>query len=123
MEKIGERLKEIRIKNNLSQKDMANKLNIGTYQAYQSYEAGRSNPPLEILRKISKEFDIDLHWLITGKHYYDKKIINKIEKYSDNIDFLEENPEVKEVIDDILKDFKSLYNKIDDLKKVINKFK
>lgn len=64
-EQIGKTILEIRKKNNMTQKDLADRLNV-TAQAVSKWENGRGLPDIEILQKISKEFNIDLDTLLNG---------------------------------------------------------
>ena len=54
-EKLSNIIKEIRKKNNLTQKQLAEKLNV-TYQAVSKWENGKNFPDIAILKKISEEF-------------------------------------------------------------------
>lgn len=65
-EKIGKLIKEIRIKNNLTQKDLADKYGV-TYQAVSKWENGKNIPDIMILRQISKDFNIDITDLLEGE--------------------------------------------------------
>lgn len=58
-DKIGNKLKKIRLDNNLSQEEMAEKLFI-TRQAISRWETGKSLPDYATLLLISKEFKIKL---------------------------------------------------------------
>jgi DNA polymerase V len=59
------RLKEIRQLNNISQKDLADRLNT-TAQAISYYEGGKRELPNGLLQQIANQFNINLHWLLTG---------------------------------------------------------
>lgn len=66
MDKIGDRIKNIRLNLSISQSDMADIL--GTNQKTLSrYENNLTSPPVEILEKITEEYNFNLHWLITGE--------------------------------------------------------
>ena len=58
-EKISNIIKEIRKKNNMTQKEFANKYNV-TYQAVSKWENGRNLPDISILKKICDDYKIDL---------------------------------------------------------------
>lgn len=64
--KTGEIIKEIRQKNNLTQKELAEKLGV-TYQAVSKWETGKNIPDISILCSISEKFNIDIEELLTGK--------------------------------------------------------
>jgi transcriptional regulator with XRE-family HTH domain len=63
---ISKLILELRKKNNLTQEKFAQKIMV-TPQAVSKWENGRGIPDIEILKKISQEFDIDINELITGK--------------------------------------------------------
>jgi transcriptional regulator with XRE-family HTH domain len=50
--KIGKYIKELRLKNNLSQSDLAKKLSV-TNQAISKWENGRGIPDVEMLKQLS----------------------------------------------------------------------
>lgn len=63
MEKLGERLKQLRDEYGYDQKEMGKKLNI-TSSAYGYYEQGRNEPPLETLVKIAEIFNVTTDYLL-----------------------------------------------------------
>lgn len=65
-ERIGKIIKGIRQDNNYTQKSLAEKLGV-TPQAVSKWEQGKSIPDIGILQEISKEFNINLELLLTGK--------------------------------------------------------
>jgi transcriptional regulator with XRE-family HTH domain len=65
-EKIGKLIKDLRIKNNLTQKDLATKLNV-TYQAVSKWENGLNIPDIAILKELSNLFHVDLNDLLNGE--------------------------------------------------------
>ena len=74
-EKFGKLIKEIRKKNNLTQKQFADKYNV-TYQAVSKWENGLNMPDTSLIRQISKDFNISLDELFDGmykKNNYKKK--------------------------------------------------
>lgn len=67
MNDFGKIIKEIRKNNNLTQKELADKLFV-TYQAVSKWENNKSIPDIAILKKISELYNIDLNNLtITNK--------------------------------------------------------
>ena len=67
MNDFGKIIKEIRKNNNLTQKELADKLFV-TYQAVSKWENNKSIPDIAILQKISELYNIDLNNLtITNK--------------------------------------------------------
>lgn len=73
MNDFGKIIKEIRKNNNLTQKELADKLFV-TYQAVSKWENNKSIPDIAILQKISELYNIDLNNL-TNKN---KKNHNKL---------------------------------------------
>ncbi len=73
MNDFGKIIKEIRKNNNLTQKELADKLFV-TYQAVSKWENNKSIPDIAILQKISELYNIDLNNL-TNKN---KKNPNKL---------------------------------------------
>ncbi len=65
-EKIGKFILQLRKKNNLTQNNFAKKLNV-TAQAVSKWENGRGIPDIEIIRKISKEFNVDIESILNGE--------------------------------------------------------
>ena len=66
MEKIGERLKQIRKNKNLTQTAFGEILGV-TKQAVANVESCHSNPSMEFLYKLIEKFNVNANWLITGK--------------------------------------------------------
>lgn len=66
-EKFQKIIKEIRIKNNLTQNEFANMLGV-TYQAVSKWENGKSIPDILMLKEISSRFNVDLNYLINGNN-------------------------------------------------------
>ena len=66
MEKLQNKLKHYREKNNYSQEKIAQKINI-TQQAYSNYEKGKRLPNIEILIKLADIYEISLD-LLTGRY-------------------------------------------------------
>lgn len=66
-EKVGNFIKDIRKKNNLTQKQLADKLNV-TYQAVSKWENGKNVPDIAIMMEISKIFNVDIDELLKGEN-------------------------------------------------------
>lgn len=71
-EKIGFFIRKLRLKNNFTQKDFANKLGV-TYQAVSKWETGRSIPDIAILKQISKDFKVNITDLLNGEKSFKKR--------------------------------------------------
>ena len=73
-ENIGKFIKDIRIKNKLTQSEFAEKLGV-TYQAVSKWENGKNMPDIQILKNISEMFNVDINDILNGesskkKHNY-----------------------------------------------------
>ncbi|WPK69274.1 hypothetical protein EUCA11A_34620 [Eubacterium callanderi] len=62
VETVSERLKMLRISSNMTQKQVAEKLNIAS-STYSKYELGEHTPGLEMLLKLSQIYDISINYL------------------------------------------------------------
>lgn len=74
-EKVSKLIKEMRKKNNLTQKEFAKKYNV-TYQAVSKWENAKNIPDIELLKKMSTDFNIDLEDILEGN--YKRKKFNKM---------------------------------------------
>lgn len=66
-EKIGKFIKDIRKKNNLTQKQLADKYNV-TYQAVSKWENGLNMPDTSLIKQMSKDFGISIDELLEGEY-------------------------------------------------------
>lgn len=72
-ERIGKFIKEIRLKENLSQQKFAEKYGV-TYQAVSKWENGKNMPDIAILKKMCQEYNTNLNdFLETKKTNKNKK--------------------------------------------------
>lgn len=76
-EKFGNFIKEIRKKNNLTQKQLAEKYNV-TYQAVSKWENGKNMPDTSLIKQMSEDFNISLEEMFDGELKQNKKIPKKI---------------------------------------------
>ncbi len=60
---LGARLKELREEHNLTQKQLAEKLNLHSV-TYLHYEKSQREPPLSILADMAKFFDVSVDYLL-----------------------------------------------------------
>ena len=63
METLGERLKKQRLKQGLTQKEAANKLNINQV-TYHGYEANKHKPDIDMLSKLADLLFVSTDYLI-----------------------------------------------------------
>lgn len=71
---IGNLIYELRTKNNLTQKELADRLLV-TSQAISKWENGRGIPDIEMLQKLSEIFNIDISELLAGKINKKRKVL------------------------------------------------
>lgn len=73
-ERIGKLIKEIRKKNNLTQKQLADKYGV-TYQAVSKWENGKNIPDISLIKEMSKDFNVSLEELLNGEYSKRKRKI------------------------------------------------
>lgn len=83
--KFPDRLRELRGIFNITQKDMAERLDL-TASMLSAYETGVRNPSIEILLKIAKIYNISLDWLL-GLNNENMTRNNDINNYADIFNF------------------------------------
>ncbi len=71
-EKFGKFIKELRQKNNLTQKEFADKYHV-TYQAVSKWENGKNMPDSALIKQISEDFNVSLEELYNGEFKSKKK--------------------------------------------------
>ncbi len=85
LEKIANLIKVKRKEKNLTQEELAIKLNV-TEKAISRWETGRGTPDISLLLPLSKELDVSISDLLSGKDNHsnnDNDKINEIIKYID----------------------------------------
>jgi len=63
---VGERIKELRVKNNLTQKDLADKLMV-SFQTVSKWENDTNEPDINTLMSLSKLFNVTVDSLLNNK--------------------------------------------------------
>lgn len=63
MATLGERLKQLRIENNLRQKDLSNEFNV-TERMLQYYEANKSEPSLKVIKFACERFNVSADYFL-----------------------------------------------------------
>ena len=66
-ERIGNLIKELRKKNNLTQEKFAEKYGV-TYQAVSKWENGKNIPDISLLKQICDDYNININDLLEGKN-------------------------------------------------------
>lgn len=81
---LSSRIKELRIKNSLTQRDLAKAINT-TATSISAYETGLKTPSISIVKKIAEYFNVSLDWLCGVS---DNQSNNGITTYADIIKLL-----------------------------------
>lgn len=71
-ERIGKFIKDIRIKNKLTQKEFADKFGV-TYQAVSKWENAKNLPDINILKEICNEYNVSIDEILSGNEDIKKK--------------------------------------------------
>lgn len=71
---VGAFIKYFRMKKNMTQEDIAEKLNI-TRQAISSWEMGKTEPDLEMLQKLADVLDVAVEVLLGGEEIFSSQIL------------------------------------------------
>lgn len=74
--KVGDLIKSIRKKNNLTQKEFADKYGV-TYQAVSKWENGINLPDISLIRQISKDFNVSIESILDGENIEKESKKNK----------------------------------------------
>lgn len=87
-EKIGSFIKQLRIENELSQNELADKINVSR-QAISQWERGINTPDLEALQDLSNLFNVSINEILIGKK---ESLLNSNEDFNNiTISILQEN--------------------------------
>ena len=65
-EKIGNFIKDIRKKSNLTQKEFGDKYGV-SFQAVSKWETGRNLPDISLLKQMSKDFNVNIEDILEGE--------------------------------------------------------
>lgn len=76
-EKIGNFILELRKERNMTQQELASKLNV-TDRAVSHWENGRSVPDVSLFKSICEIFDISVNELVNGKRKSKEKSLYEI---------------------------------------------
>ncbi len=74
---IGEKIKELRIKNNLTQKELANKLCV-TAQAVSRWENNEVEPSVATIKEISSLFNVSVDLLFGKETPTEKEVVTQV---------------------------------------------
>ena len=73
---IGEKIKDLRVKNQMTQKDLADKLYV-TYQAVSRWENGEVEPSISTIKEMAKIFEVGVNELLETDDVVNEPIIEK----------------------------------------------
>ena len=83
---FGDRLRKLRQEFGLTQRELANKLNL-SHSTIGLYEQNRRDPEYNILCKLADLFDIDLDFLL-GRAYPSKKNMNQFKSINEALTYV-----------------------------------
>ena len=82
-EKIGKFIQELRREKDLTQSELASKLNV-TDRAISKWENGRGLPDLSLIKPLCEELDISINELLSGEKLSKKEYNEKLEENIEN---------------------------------------
>lgn len=89
-EKIGKFIANLRKEKNITQQELADKLNV-TDRAISNWENGRRLPDYSLLKDLGKELNISINELLSGERLSENKLKQKADeniiKYSELVNF------------------------------------
>lgn len=102
---IGSMIKRFRAINDLSQEELAEKLQI-SLQIIMKYESGENEPPFDLIKKLHKVLNIPSEILFEESdsiHNYVNSMEDKLVKHIGSIEVLEKNPEIEKFMKEYAK--------------------
>ena len=90
---LGQRIQELRKKANLSQSDLAAKIDI-SYPQMSRYEIKDVQPPADVLKRLADVFGVSIDYLVNGS------LEQKAENSIDDNELLQQFKEVEQMNDD-----------------------
>ncbi|KXS42559.1 MULTISPECIES: helix-turn-helix domain-containing protein [unclassified Candidatus Frackibacter] len=114
------RFKKLRKRNNLTQKELAQHLNLAP-STISFYEVGERTPDYKTLIKIADYFDVSLDYLFGRIHIHNYETVNYLKQLPDSlIDELSSEPKVLNQLLENIYLAKNKQIKVEDLSKIIN---
>lgn len=114
--KINERLKQLRVDNNLLQKEIAKILNVPK-NTYGAWERGNNEPSVDIIIKLADFYQISTDYLLNREEEDGRIIVQELELPSDEKKVLEKYrvlpPELKAVSYEYIKSLSNLIEEFD----------
>ena len=90
---LGQRIQELRKKANLSQNDLASKIEV-SYPQMSRYEIKGVQPPADVLKRLADAFGVSIDYLVNGS------LEQKAENAIDDNELLQQFKEVEQMDDD-----------------------
>ena len=90
---LGQRIQELRKKANLSQNDLASKIEV-SYPQMSRYEIKGVQPPADVLKRLADVFGVSIDYLVNGS------LEQKAENAIDDNELLQQFKEVEQMDDD-----------------------
>lgn len=84
MDGIGNKIKELRVKNNLSGEELGDKIGV-TKAMISYYETNKTTPTIDVLEKIASILGVDIHYFIGEKEdsKYKQRYLEIKKKYEE----------------------------------------
>lgn len=99
---IGEKIKELRVNNNLTQEELANELGV-SFQAVSRWENSLTYPDITMLPIIANMFDVSIDWLLDLDSYKKQEEIDKIIRLDSVLSNQGKTKEREELLENALK--------------------
>ena len=90
---LGQRIQELRKKANLSQSDLASKIEV-SYPQMSRYEIKNVQPPADVLKRLADVFGVSIDYLVNGS------LKQKAEGVIDDNELLQQFKEVEQMDED-----------------------
>jgi len=104
MTSVTERIKQLRIDNNLTQSELAEKVGL-SYVQIGRYEKGKSNPSSDVLQKLANVLNTSTDYLMNGKTEQVEAQLTDKELIKQFIEVEKLNPEEKNLVKTFLDAF------------------
>ena len=78
---LGENIRYLRHKANMSQDDLADMMGYKSYTTIQKWESGVAEPPLKALKKLSDIFGVDMNTIATANLLIDTNMARPVDSH------------------------------------------
>jgi transcriptional regulator with XRE-family HTH domain len=104
MKSVNERIKQLRVDNNLTQSELADKVGL-SYVQIGRYEKGKSNPSSDVLQKLANVLNTSTDYLMNGKTEQVEAQLTDKELIKQFIEVEKLNPDEKNLVKTFLDAF------------------